>query len=211
MAFGYDDAAMLLFSLFAGMGGGGSSSTPTQASDPETAALLKKILGLQAGQAERVDPLQQDIVTMARNLLPQKLTRPGGYSGTMPTGAAPSRTTFSGSAAPPTNINSRDLNNVMTYIANQGGSAASDPFRDSSLINVGGNAYGIPGSSSRPLTGPEDPDPMHHPLGANAGAGRDVSEYLKRWLGGNPANAFFGSGMTGGGEQTWNGGRGRAV
>jgi hypothetical protein len=183
----------------------GNNSQPASMTGlpPDLQAQLLKMLQLQTQRSSESAPIHQAAMAMASRLAPAYAR--GAMTG--PSASPVSAQSFAASASPTLTGNS--LNTSMgsgSYAPAAGG----NPFTDPGIQFVNGNAYRVPGGSRAPVTGPEDPDPLHHPA-MDGDTLRQVSDAMQRFFLGNPSNAFFGSGLSGSGEQTWNGGRGRAV
>lgn len=179
-----------LFGLLKGRGEQQNAS-PTGL-DPAMQAQLMKMLGLQTQRAEETAPIHQAAMAMASHLAPKyardAMTGPVSGGSGNPAGVTPLRTGVGSSPA---------MEAVMNWIA-QGGGDALTLGRD-----------GGPGSPDPFLFGSKSLGPK--------GPGIDPRSYeqpgpgWKAFFSPNPAGAFYGGGVIGGGgEQHWAGDRGRA-
>lgn len=198
--------ASALVGLFGFLKGSGNQQQASATGlSPEMEAELLKMLGLQTQRAEETAPIHQAAMAMASRLAPKyardAMTGPPARGGAQPSG--PSSPTLNGNSL-----------NTQVGSGSFAPLSSGNPFTEQGIQFVNGQAYRVPGGSNRPVTGPEDPDLLHHPTLSDAD--RQVSEALQRWFFGNPGNAFFGNGVSGSGQQNgsdgglWHG-RGRAV
>jgi hypothetical protein len=175
---------------------------------------LKYLLDRSVGQQEQGDPLRQALLQMAVNIMPNSgfsafAGRPSisplsAASRVPPTGGNPtSQATAAGDLV-------RGGPNAFGGNGAAGANGTGSVFGDSpnGIVYIGGKPYLIPGGTSHPVTGPEDPDPYHHP--ATDPYTRAVSEGMQKFFMGNPLGAFTGGASGGGGEQDAYPGRAKA-
>lgn len=218
-------AASAIAALVGLFKGGGQQVSPTGLS-PDLQAQLMKMLQLQTDRASSSQPVHNAAMAMALRLapayarnaaggaspnggLPTSVT-PSNPSGAAPGGSGAGSSLFSGFNAAGGNAFTDVADAIRRGTAQTGSSDVGVNYDGITYIN--GHPYMSPGDNKRPTTGPEDPNPMHHPI--DEATAREVSAALMRWFGGNPGGAFFGNGMSstqqnGSDGGLWNG-RGRA-
>jgi hypothetical protein len=176
-----------LFGLFHGSG----SSNTQSALPPQLQQQMADLMGYQTRRLGRVEPIHQAAMAMATRLAP-------AYARNAMT-ASP---TSSGGGTTP-------VAQALAALMNGGGinynSAGNSLFTPQGVTYMGDLGYRIPGASATPVTGPEDPNPYHHPTGPDIGS--PISDEMRRLFFGNPFGAFFGGGMPGSGQQENGGGR----
>jgi hypothetical protein len=196
-------AITALVSLFSG-GGGNQTSNGLSQLDPRLVEQLLQTMQYQNNRLASVAPIHQAALAMATRMAPAYARAAMTGGGGMPSGSpspAPQYSTMTGGPSPATR-------GSQTPAAALNTGNPADIYVDRGVLYINGRGYQIPGASTTPTTGPEDPDPYHHPTASN-GQSSPVSDATQQFFMGNPGGAFVGGPSGGGGEQDWYGQMGK--